>query len=221
MPQEVESSFQKSAAQAYLPAQYNLAILQFESGKEEGGVASLLEYLKHDEMGPWADAAREVLRQHKVNPPVANSRKPETTSVLNVKLGITRDELIRTLGEPDRTESATTSEEDSGQILWYESSGASFVISEGRIVAANLFKPQITHASRLQDADSAGEPLPEIAGIEIGMETEHLVKILGEPVQVTENAERAEKIYSYGNQDSRIDFRILLSKVRAITVRKL
>lgn len=218
---EVETLLQKAASQSYLPAQYNLAVFQLENGKEENGIAALVEYLKHDESGPWARAARGMLQQHKISPPEAKTKKPETSSVLNVRLGVTRDELLRILGEPDRTESATTSQEDSGQILWYETSGASFVISEGRVVAAHLFKPQISHAGMLQAVESAKEPLPEIGGIAIGADAQQLVLALGEPVQVIENEERAEKIYSYGNEDSRIDFRIQVSKVRVITIRKL
>lgn len=218
---EVETLLQKAASQSYLPAQYNLAVFQLENGKEENGIAGLVEYLKHDESGPWAQAARGILQQRKISPPEAKAKKPQASSVLNVKLGVTRDELVGTLGEPDRTESATTSQEDTGQIFWYETSGASFVISEGRVVAANVFEPQISYGGRLQAADSAKKPLPEIAGVAIGMEAEQLVKVLGEPVQITENEERAEKIYSYGNEDSRIDFRIQVLKVRAITIRKL
>jgi hypothetical protein len=161
------------------------------------------------------------LQQHKVTPPEVKPKKPQANSVLNVKLGMTRDELVRILGEPDRTDTAKTTQEDSGQILWYETSGVSFVISEGRIIAANLFKPQLSHTGMLQAVESANEPLPELGGIAIGSDAQQLVRIFGEPAQVVENEERAEKIYSYGIEDSRIDFRIQVSKVRAITLRKL
>jgi predicted Zn-dependent protease len=212
--------FQKAAEQDYLPAEYNLAIFQLENGNEQAGTTGLRAYLEKDDSGPYADAARSLLIKRNVELPEKKSKPPGPTSVLNVKLGVTRDELIQTLGEPDRMEDAKTTEEDSGQIFWYETSGASFVLSEGRVIAMTLFAPQPGNRT-LGAGENIKEALPEFAGIPIGSDTQQILKVFGEPVQISEIQERAEKIFSYGDDKSRIDFRIQLSKVRAITIRKL
>ena len=64
---EAEALFAKAAALNYLPAKYNLAVLQLETGKEQDGVAGLQDYLKKDGFSPWAKLAMELIKKQDPN----------------------------------------------------------------------------------------------------------------------------------------------------------
>ncbi|MBV8378383.1 MAG: M48 family metalloprotease [Verrucomicrobia bacterium] len=62
-----EDLFGKAAASGYLPAKYNLAVLQLEMGKTKDGVTGLQEYLKKDSFSPWAKLAMELVKELSLN----------------------------------------------------------------------------------------------------------------------------------------------------------
>jgi len=197
-----EVLFGKAAALDYLPAKYNLAVLQLETGKEKDGVAGLQEYLKKDSFSPWAKLAIELVRKQdptfKDPPP---SISPAAVRILNISLGSTPDDVIKAVGQPERTEKIATSEEDEGLIFHYDKTlGINVVFSSGKVILINVFAPQ------LHDSETALKP--EVAGVELGASFEDIKNKIGPPVQVRPDPNSKETDYYYSTADSIVDFTV-------------
>ena len=209
---EAEGLFAKAAALDYLPAKYNLAVLQLETGKENDGAVGLQAYLKQDAFSPWAKLAVEFIK--KQDPDFKDPPAPISTAgvnVLNVRCGSTSDDVIKAVGQPERTEKPVTSEEEEGLIFHYDKSlGINVVFSSGKVIMVNVFAPQVRDAA-------AGTLAPEVAGVEIGASVEDLKNKIGQPVQVRPVPNSKETEYFYSTADSIIDFTVTqFGKVRVI-----
>lgn len=216
VPESVITTFQKAASLKHLPALYNLGYVEWQSGKKQEAEEHLKEYLQNDRKSPWGSVARDLLKESNAESPDKSIRViPDFPPVLGFKLGTKPDEILKSLSEPDRRESAKTSEGNTGEILWYETSGISFVISEGRMTAVNIFRPQ---TSTLSPQPGLKLQLPEVAGIAIDSPVEKLIKTFGEPQQTTEVEEGPEQLYSYWDEEVKITFRVQYSKIRAISI---
>lgn len=217
-----EELFSKAAALSYLPAQYNLARLWLDAGKEKEGVKVLTDYLSKDPSSVWAaEAARTLLKAQKVEVPTSKvSALPDIDSVLNVKLDSKEEEVVKTLKEPERREKAGTSRDSSGEILWYDSLGIKVALSEGRVQALTIFRPGMPYARALPDAARARSeaPMPEVAGVAVGDTIGQLEKKLGKPAQVSVTPGTTEELYSYGNERVRIDFRSNWGTIVSVTI---
>jgi predicted Zn-dependent protease len=213
---EAESLFAKAATLDYLPAKYNLAVLQLEGGKEKDGLVGLQAYLKQDAFSPWAKLAADLVRKQdpgfKDPPPPISSAE---VNVLNVRFGSTSDDVIKAVGQPERTEKPVTSDEEEGLIFYYDKSlGINVVFSSGKVIMVNVFAPQV-HDS------GPGTPAPEVAGVEIGASVNDLKAKIGEPVQVRPVPNSKETEYYYSTADSIINFTVTqFGKVRVICVLK-
>ena len=212
---EAASLFAKAAALDYLPAKYNLAVLQLEIGKEKDGVVGLQEYLKQDSFSPWAKLAIDLIKEKDANfkdPPAAIS--PTALNVLNIRFGSTSDEVIAAVGQPERTEKPITSEEDEGMIFHYDDTlGINVVFSSGKAIMINVFAPQLRG---LQTALK-----PEVAGVEVGASVDVLKNKIGQPIQVRLDPNSGEKVFYYSTADSIVDFTVTaLNKVRVISLMK-
>ncbi|MBV8377224.1 MAG: M48 family metalloprotease [Verrucomicrobia bacterium] len=207
--------FAKAAVSDYLPAKYNMAVLQFETGKEKEGVAGLEEYLKQDSFSPWAKLAIDLIKKQdsKFKDPPA-SIPPAAVNVLNIRFGAAPDEVINAIGQPERTERAITSGEDEGIIFHYDDTlGLNVVFSSGKVIMINVFAPQLH--------DSRTALKPEVAGVEVGASVNDLKNRIGQPIQVQPDLNSGEKIYYYATGDSVVYFTITqLSKVRVISLMK-
>ena len=211
---EAEGLFAKAAALDYLPAKYNLAILQLETGKEQDGVAGLQDYLKKDGFSPWAKLAVDLIKKQDPNfkdPPLPIS--PAAVNVLNIRCGSTPDEVIKAVGQPERTEKPVTSEEDEGLIFHYDSSlGINVVFSSGKVIMVSVFAPQLPES---------GYVTPEVAGVEVGASVADLKNKIGQPVQVRPVQNSKESDYYYSTEDSIVDFTVTqFGKVRVISLLK-
>ncbi len=209
---EAEALFAKAAALDYLPAKYNLAVLQFETGKEKDGVAGLQDYLKKDAFSPWAKLAMDLIKKQDPNfkdppPPISSA----AVNVLNIQCGSTPDEVIKAVGQPERTEKPVTSEEEQGLIFHYDKSlGINVAFSGGKVIMVNVFVPQIP---------DSGYVTPEVAGVEIGASVADLKNKLGQPVQVRPVPNSKETEYFYSTADSIVDFTVTqFGKVRVISL---
>jgi hypothetical protein len=132
-------------------------------------------------------------------------------NVLNVRCGSTSDDVIKAVGQPERTEKPVTSEEEEGLIFHYDKSlGINVVFSSGKVIMVNVFAPQVRDAA-------AGTLAPEVAGVEIGASVEDLKNKIGQPVQVRPVPNSKETEYFYSTADSIIDFTVTqFGKVRVI-----
>src|SRR5580704_16172065 len=211
---EAEGLFAKAAALDYLPAKYNLAVLQLETGKEQDGVAGLQDYLKKDAFSPWAKLARDFIRKQDPNfkdppPPISSA----AVNVLNIQCGSTPDEVIKAVGQPERTEKPVTSEEDEGLIFHYDSSlGITVVFSSGKVMMVSVFTPQLPESGYVQ---------PEVAGVEVGASVQDLKNKIGQPLQVRPVQNSKESDYFYSTADSIVDFTVTqFGKVRVISLLK-
>jgi predicted Zn-dependent protease len=136
---EITDLFQKAAAQHYLPAEFNLAVVQFKSGNTPEGAASLRYYLQRDSLSRWAALARGLLHSKQIETPKAESVSIRpVSSVLGLQLGLQSRKVIDTLGKPERIIRCTTADGSEGEIYWYYSLGFSSVISDGRVESINL-----------------------------------------------------------------------------------
>ena len=216
-----EEFLSKAASQDYLPAQYNLARLRLDLGKEKEAVAGLVDYLGKDASSVWAVSARQLLKSRQVTAPPAKSKLPlHLDSVLQVPLDATREDVLRKLKEPERREKINTSDDSTGEILWYDSLGLSVVLSETAVKGFTIFQPGMPHSTALPGDAMTGAPEPEIAGVSIGETVEQLQQALGNPAQISFSPGSAEKLYSYTGEHVRIDFRTNLGRVFAITISK-
>ena len=185
-----EGLFAKAAALNYLPAKYNLAVLQLEIGKEKDGVISLQEYLKQDSFSPWAKLAIELIKKHDPNfkdppPPIS----PEAVNVLNIRFGSTPDEVIAAIGQPERTK-ADYLREDEGIIFHYDNTlGINVVFSSGKAMMINVFTPQLP--------GSQAALKPEVAGVEVGASIDDVKDKMGQPIQVRSDPNSGEKVFYY------------------------
>jgi predicted Zn-dependent protease len=209
---EAEGLFAKAAALDYLPAKYNLAVLQLETGKEQDGIAALHDYLKKDAFSPWAKLAVDLIRKQDPNfqdppPPISSA----AVNVLNVRCGSTPDDVIKAVGQPERTEKPVTSEEEEGLIFHYDKSlGINVVFSSGKVIMVNVFVPQVP---------DSGYVTPEIAGVEIGASLQDLKNKIGQPLQVRPVPNSKETDYFYSTADSIVDFTVTqFGKVRVISL---
>lgn len=211
--------FARAAAQNYLPAKFNLAIAQLEAGRKTEGVAELRNYLAGDSRSPWADFARATLQARHEEAPPKTERPivPLVDSVLKVRLGATRDQLVSILHAPERLESCTIGENYPAAILWYDSIGAAFLLANDQVVSVILF-PQV----QPPDYDLGGNslPAPEIAGVSIGGSQEDIEKAFGRATQMTSAPGRDEKVYSYLSSAARVDFRMKSSRIYSIILSK-
>jgi predicted Zn-dependent protease len=211
---EAEALFAKAAALDYLPAKYNLAVLQLETGKEQDGVAGLQDYLKTDGFSPWAKLAVDLIKKQDPNfkdpPPLIS---PAAVNVLNIRVGSTPDDVIKAVGQPERTEKPVTSEEDEGLIFHYDSSlGITVVFSSGKVIMVSVFTPQIPESGYVQ---------PEVAGVEVGASVQDLKNKIGQPLQVRPVQNSKESDYFYSTADSIVDFTVTqFGKVRVISLLK-
>lgn len=213
---EAETLFAKAAAADYLPARYNLSVLQLETGKKQEGVAGLQEYLKKDAFSPWARLARELLKEQNAPsddapPPIS----PTALNVLNIRLGSGPEDVIKAVGNPERTEKAVTSEEDEGAILHYDDTlGLNVVLSNDKVVMIDIFAPQLP--------GSENALRPELAGIAIGASADELTQKLGQPTQIRPpDPNSRERAFFYLTKDSIVSFTVTpLRKVRVISVIK-
>ena len=211
---EAEALFAKAAALDYLPAKYNLAVLQLETGKEQDGVAGLQDYLKTDGFSPWAKLAVDLIKKQDPNfkdpPPLIS---PAAVNVLNIRVGSTPDDVIKAVGQPERTEKPVTSEEDEGLIFHYDSSlGITVVFSSGKVIMVSVFIPQIPESGYVQ---------PEVAGVEVGASVQDLKNKIGQPLQVRPVQNSKESDYFYSTADSIVDFTVTqFGKVRVISLLK-
>jgi predicted Zn-dependent protease len=211
---EAEGLFAKAAALDYLPAKYNLAILQLETGKEQDGVAGLQDYLKKDGFSPWAKLAVDLVKKQgpdfKDTPPPISSA---AVNVLNIRCGSTPDDVIKAVGQPERTEKPVTSEEDEGLIFHYDSSlGINVVFSSGKVIMVSVFVPQLPDSAYVT---------PEVAGVEVGASVADLKNKIGQPVQVRRVQNSKESDYYYSTEDSIVDFTVTqFGKIRVISLLK-
>jgi predicted Zn-dependent protease len=218
-----EELFSKAAALNHLPAQYNLARLRLDTGKEREGVAGLIDYLGKDPSSAWAGTASELLKAQKAEVPRTKaSLLPHIDSVLNVKLDAKEADVLQMLKEPERREKADTSRDSSGEILWYDSLGIKVALSEDLVQALTIFKPGMPYAHALQDAARARAeaPMPEVAGVAVGDTVDRLEKKLGKPTQVSAPPGTTEELRSYGDDRVRIDFRSNWNTIVSVTVSK-
>jgi predicted Zn-dependent protease len=212
---EAEGLFAKAAALDYLPAKYNLAVLQLETGKAQDGVAGLEEYLKKDSFSPWAKLAIDLIKKQEPEfkdppPPIS----PDAVTVLNIRFGSTPDDVIKAVGQPERRENVVTSEEDEGIIFHYDNSlGINVVFSSGKVIMINVFAPQLPNSQNALK--------PEVAGVEVGTGVDDLKNKIGQPIQVRPDPNSGEKVYYYATPDSVIYFTVTqLSRVRVISLMK-
>ena len=211
---EAEALFAKAAALDYLPAKYNLAVLQLETGKEQDGVAGLQDYLKTDGFSPWAKLAVDLIKKQDPNfkdpPPLIS---PAAVNVLNIRVGSTPDDVIKAVGQPERTEKPVTSEEDEGLIFHYDSSlGITVVFSNDKVIMVSVFTPQLPESGYVQ---------PEVAGVEVGASVQDLKNKIGQPLQVRPVQNSKESDYFYSTADSIVDFTVTqFGKVRVISLLK-
>jgi tetratricopeptide (TPR) repeat protein len=63
---EIQGLFRKAAAQNYLPAEFNLAIVQFKDGDTDQGATGLQRYLQRDSLSRWAALARGLLHSKQI-----------------------------------------------------------------------------------------------------------------------------------------------------------
>lgn len=218
----IAAHFERAAATGYLPAKYNLAVLQLETGAEKEGMNGLEDYLRQDGNSIWADAARSMLkRPGQAGKTPAPSSISSVADVLGIKVGMDRDEVLKILHGPERSQQVSTSTDQSGEILWYYTLGTTIVVSDGFVESVNLFRPG-DPAEPLADRNllDADKPGPTIAGVSVGATLDEMEAKLGKPAQVAPVPGTAEKIYSYANDRFRIDFRVNLLKVRVITLSK-
>ena len=178
-----------------LPALYNLGVLEIEAGQKAQGVSHLVEYLKSQPFGPWAELAQSLVKQNNGEVPslVAESTVP-IKDILNVAPGMTEAEVIKILGQPDQTQNVATSEEDEGQILSYEAMGINVVLVEGKVASVNVFTPGGGNPILRTAGAAIG---PTVAGIRLGEPEDALPKALGEPNEVKEIPGTAHKILFY------------------------
>ena len=189
-------------------------MLQLETGKEQDGVAGLQDYLKKDAFSPWAKLALDFIRKQDPNfkdppPPISSA----AVNVLNIQCGSTPDEVIKAVGQPERTEKPVTSEEDEGLIFHYDSSlGITVVFSSGKVIMVSVFTPQIQESGYVQ---------PEVAGVEVGASVQDLKNKIGQPLQVRPVQNSKESDYFYSTADSIVDFTVTqFGKVRVISLLK-
>jgi predicted Zn-dependent protease len=211
---EAEGLFAKAAALDYLPAKYNLAVLQLETGKEKDGVAGLEDYLKKDGFSPWAKLAVDLIRKQDSDfkdPPLPIS--PAAVNILNIRCGSTPDDVIKAVGQPERTEKPVTSEEEEGLIFHYDRSlGINVVFASSKVIMVSVFSPQLP---------DSGYVIPEVAGVEVGASIVDLKHKIGEPLQVRPVQNSKESDYYYSTEDSIVDFTVTqFGKVRVISLLK-
>jgi predicted Zn-dependent protease len=212
---DAQALFAKAAALDYLPAKYNLAVLQLETGKAQDGVAGLQDYLKKDSFSPWAKLAIDLIKKQEPDfkdpPPLIS---PAAVTVLDIRFGSTPEDVIKAVGQPERTENVVTSEEDEGIIFHYDNSlGINVVFSSGKVIMINVF------AAQLPNSQNALKP--EVAGIEVGTGVDDLKNKIGQPIQVQPDPNSGEKVYYYATPDSVIYFTVTqLSRVRVISLMK-
>src|SRR5260370_3721043 len=192
---EVEDLFRKAAARHYLPAEFNLAVVQFENNDKSQGTAGLQRYLQHDSQSRWAALARGLLHSKHIESalaPVASG--PSVPSVLGLRLEMASRDVLSTAGEPERIARCVTADGSQGEIYWYYSLGVACVMSEGRVEAINLFAQ-----AQPQRPTAIGEvpPAPELAGVPIGATVNALENSLGKNAQIRQAPDSTEKIYVY------------------------
>ena len=169
-----------------LPALYNLGVLEIETGDKAQGVSHLVEYLKNQPFGPWADLAKDLVKQNNGEVPtlVAETAVP-VKDILNITLGMTEEAVIKILGQPDhqpdQVQNITTSDQDQGQILSYGAIGISVVLHDGKVVSVNVFTPVGVNPRLI--TEGAGN-VPMVGGIKLGAGEEAVRKVLGEPNEV-------------------------------------
>jgi predicted Zn-dependent protease len=215
---QVLNLFRKAAAGRYLPAEFNLALAQFDNGDLDQGAAGLQRYLQYDSVSRWAALARGLLHaRHIETPPPATASKPFVTSVLGVRLGAPTKEVLSTLEKPERIVRCITADGSNGEIYWYYSLGVACVVSEGRVVGINLFaQPQSPRPLAIAETP----PAPELAGVPIGATTDVLESSLGKAAQVRQAYDSMDKVYSYVRDPVQIDFFTQRSKVYLIMLHK-
>jgi predicted Zn-dependent protease len=215
---EIKDLFQKAAAQHYLPAEFNLAVVQFKSGNTAEGAAGLQQYLQRDSLSRWAALARGLLHSNHIETPKAESASVSpVSSVLGVQLGVEPRKVTDTLGKPERIVQCTTADGSEGEIYWYYSLGVACVMSEGRVESINLFaQPQPDRPAAIAETP----PPPELAGVSIGATVNILEDSLGKAAQVRQAHDGVEKIYSYVRDPMQIDFSVQRSKIYLITLHK-
>lgn len=199
-----------------LPALYNLGVLEIEAGQKVQGVSHLVEYLKSQPFGPWAELAQSLVKQNNGEVPslVTESAVP-IKDILNVIPGMTEAEVIKILGQPDRTQNVATSEEDEGQILRYEAFCIQVVLLEGKVVSVNVFTPEGSNPI----LRTAGAPIwPTVAGIKLGEPEDALPKALGEPNEVKEIPGTEYKILFYLREKTIFKVTIKWGKVWRISL---
>jgi hypothetical protein len=188
--------------------------LQLETGKEQDGVAGLQDYLKKDGFSPWAKLAVDLVKKQdpdfKDTPPPISSA---AVNVLNIRCGSTPDDVIKAVGQPERTEKPVTSEEDEGLIFHYDSSlGINVVFSSGKVIMVSVFVPQLPDSAYVT---------PEVAGVEVGASVADLKNKIGQPVQVRRVQNSKESDYYYSTEDSIVDFTVTqFGKIRVISLLK-
>ena len=212
---DAEGLFEKAARLKYLPAKYNLAVLQLEIGKQRDGISGLQEYLKTDGFSPWATLARNLLKQQdpKYNFPPGQI-SPTAANVLNIRLGSTPEEVKKAVGEPERTEKPVTSDEEEGIIFHYDNTlGMNVVFADGKVIMINVFAPQLLNTQ--------GAPPPEVAGIEVGGHVDDIKDKIGKPIQIRPDPNSGEKAYYYSTKDSLVVFTITPFRIiHVISIKK-
>jgi predicted Zn-dependent protease len=214
----VENLFRKSAARHYLPAEFNLAYVQFKSGNTDEGAAGLQRYLQYDSLSRWAAMARGLLHSKHIETPQVTAKSiPSVTSVLGVRLGARSSQVIETLGNPERTVRSVTADGSDGEIYLYYSLGIACVISDGQVESISLFtQGQL----QLPVAIAEVPPAPELARVPIGATVDVLENSLGKDAQIRQAYDGTEKIYSYVMDSVQIDFFLQRSKVYLILLHK-
>ena len=204
--------------QLRLPALFNLGRLEIETGQKPQGVSHLLEYLKNQSIGPWAELAQHILKQENAGiPNLAAQSSVPIKDILSVAPGMTASEVTKILGEPDRAENAENSDGDNGQILNYRTLGISVVLVEDKVVSVNVFTPEGV-PSVLQT--SGGRLGIKVAGIELDETVDVLRKTLGEPLDVTHVPDTGNDNYFYAGSDGKtiLKIRVYLGKVAGISL---
>lgn len=215
---EAEDLFRKAAAKHYLPAEFNLAIVQFKGGDTDQGATGLQRYLQRDSLSRWAALARGLLHsKHIRTAQVEASSIPSVTSVLGIRLGAPSRDVISTLDKPERITQCITADGSKGEIYWYYSLGVACVIAEERVESINLLAQ--TQPQR-PVAIAEVPPAPELAGVPIGATVDVLENSLGKNAQVRQAHDSTEKIYSYVHDSVQIDFFVQRSKVYLISLHR-
>jgi predicted Zn-dependent protease len=215
---EVENLFRKATARHYLPAQFNLAVVQFKNGDAAQGATGLQRYLQHDSVSRWAVLARGLLHSKRIETPTAEPASLRSVnSVLGVRLEAPSGEVTSNLGQPEQVVRCTTADGSKGEIYWYYSLGIACVISEGRVENINLFaQAQPQRPAAIAEVP----PAPELARVPIGGGVDMLENSLGKNAQIRQAYDGSEKIYSYVMDAVQVDFFLRRSKVYLISLHK-